>query len=215
MLDDARLAGLCVRLLGERPAAVLFRAGHLSEVAGVQLADGTAAVIKIRPAASRIAGCTAVQAHLARAGFPCPAPLAGPTAAGDDLMVTAEALIPGGSQLPAAHGAAPYAGLLAWCIRSAPVVAQPEAAIVGLAAAVWPAGGGASHAAAVAQSADFIASYQAAAGCQWSEADVQAAWAAGLWVRLFNAKKDAAFGDFPELGQLAGEIDERLSLAAL
>ena len=120
VLDDARLAGLCVRLLGERPAAVLFRAGYLSEVAGVQLADGTAAVIKIRPAASRIAGCTAVQAHLARAGFPCPAPLAGPTAAGDDLMVTAEALIPGGSQLPAAHGAAPYAGLLAWCIRSAP-----------------------------------------------------------------------------------------------
>ena len=99
------------------------------------------------------------------------------------------------------------------------VVAQPEAAIVGLAAAVWPAGGpasgGASHAATVAQSADFIVSYQAAAGCRWSEADVQAAWAAGLWVRLFNAKKDAAFGDFPELGQLAGEIDERLSLAAL
>jgi Phosphotransferase enzyme family len=308
VLDDACLAGLCVRLLGERPAAVLFRAGYLSEVAGVQLADGTAVVIKIRPAASRIVGCTAVQAHLARAGFPCPVPLAGPMAAGDDLMVTAEALIPGGSQLPAARGAAPYAGLLAWCVRSAPepasvpslapappwtawdhsgarlwpdtddhgrnlnevpgpawvddaaqrvrqrvnryaaprrighgdwesqnirwsgeqplavhdwdsAIAQPEAAIVGLAAAVWPAGGpvsgGASHAATVAQSADFIASYQSAAGTGWSEEDVQAAWAAGLWVRLFNAKKDAAFGDFPELGRLAGEIDERLSLAAL
>jgi aminoglycoside phosphotransferase (APT) family kinase protein len=99
------------------------------------------------------------------------------------------------------------------------VIAQPEAAIVGLAAAVWPAGGqgsgGASHAATVAQSADFIASYQAAAGTAWHEPDVQAAWAAGLWVRLFNAKKDAAFGDFPELGRLAGEIDQRLSLAGL
>ncbi len=307
MLDDARLGELCVRLLGQRPAAVLFRAGYLSEVAGVELADGTATVIKIRPAASRIAGCTTVQAHLARAGFPCPAPLAGPVSAGD-VTVTAETLIPGGGQLGAAHGAAPYAGLLAWCIRSAPapadipslapappwtawdhpgerlwpdvddhgrdlnevpgpawvddaarrvrqrlsgygapprighgdwesqnirwsgeqplavhdwdsVIAQPEAAIVGLAAAVWPAGGpasgGAGHAASVAQSADFIAGYQAAAGTGWSEADVQAAWAAGLWVRLFNAKKDAAFGDFPELGRLAGEIAERLSLAAL
>lgn len=311
MLDDAGLAGLCVRLLGERPDAVLFRAGYLSEVTGVQLADGTAAVIKIRPAASRIAGCTAVQAHLAQSGFPCPAPLAG-LMASDDLMVTAETLIAGGSQLPAAHGAAPYARLLAWCIRSAPepaavpslaaappwtawdhpggrlwpdiddhgrdlnevpgpawvddaaqrvrqrmsgygaprrighgdwesqnirwsgerplavhdwdsVIVQPEAAIVGLAAAVWPAGGpasegaggGAGRAATVAQSADFIASYQAATGTAWSETDVRAAWAAGLWVRLFNAKKDAAFGDFPELGRLAGEIDERLTRAAL
>ena len=99
------------------------------------------------------------------------------------------------------------------------MIAQPEAAIAGLAAAVWPAGGpasgGASHAATVAQSADFIASYQAAACPGWSAADVQAAWAAGLWVRLFNAKKDAAFGDFPELGRLAAEIAERLSLAGL
>ena len=105
VIDDVRLAELCVRLLGERPVAVLFRAGYLSQVAGVELADGTAAVIKIRPGAARIAGCTAVQAHLARAGFPCPAPLAGPLAAGD-LTVTAETLIPGGSQLPATYGAA-------------------------------------------------------------------------------------------------------------
>jgi aminoglycoside phosphotransferase (APT) family kinase protein len=99
------------------------------------------------------------------------------------------------------------------------VLVQPEAAIVGLAAAVWPAGGqtngAASHAATVRQSADFIARYQAAASPRWSERDIQNAWAAGLWVRLFNAKKDAAFRDFPEHDRLAGEIDERLSLAAL
>jgi hypothetical protein len=88
VLDDACLAELCDQLLGERPATVLFRAGYLSHVAGVRLADGTAAVIKIRPGAARIAGCTAVQAQLARAGFPCPAPLAGPMAAGD-LTTTA------------------------------------------------------------------------------------------------------------------------------
>ena len=94
------------------------------------------------------------------------------------------------------------------------VIAQPEAAIVGLAAGVWPAGGDAGHAATVAQSADFIASYQVAAGAQWNEQDIQHAWAASLWVRLFNAKKDVGSGDFPELDRLAGEIDERLSLVA-
>jgi hypothetical protein len=307
MLDDSSLAEFCVRTLGERPVAVLFRSGYLSQVAGVELAGGRTAVIKVRPNDPRIAGCIAVQDHLARAGFPCPAPLAGPIVAGE-VTVTAETLIPGGTQLPAAYGAVPYAGLLAWFIRSAPdmasvpslapglpwtswdhqgarlwpdhddhgrdlnqvpgpawvddaaqrvrqqlgsytapprighgdwesqnirwsgerplavhdwdsVIAQPEAAIVGLAAAVWPAGGQAgeeiAHAATVAQSADFIASYRAAADARWSERDIQIAWAAGLWVRLFNAKKDAAFGDFPELARLAGEIDDRMSLAGL
>src|SRR6202042_3450996 len=61
----------------------------------------------------------AVQAHLARAGFPCPGPLTGPEQAGG-LTVTAETLIPGGSQLPPEHGAAPFAALLACLIASAP-----------------------------------------------------------------------------------------------
>ena len=302
MLDDSSLVKVCERLLGARLATVLFRSGHLSQVIGVELTDGRTAVLKVRPDDSRIAGCTAVQAHLARAGFPCPVPLAGPVVT-DALAVTAETLIPGGRQLPAAHGAAPYARLLAWFVRSAPaaasvpslapsppwtawdhpgarlwpdlddhgrdlnevrgpawvddaarrvrqrmrdcgapprighgdwesqnirwsgqcplavhdwdsVIAQPEAAIAGLAAAVWPAGGEAGHAATVEQSADFIASYQVAVGTRWNERDIQHAWAAGLWVRLFNAKKDAGYADFPELDRLAGEIDERLALAA-
>jgi hypothetical protein len=95
------------------------------------------------------------------------------------------------------------------------VVAQPETAIVGLAAALWPAAGAPGEAAAVAQSAEFIASYQQAAGRRWAEREVQDAWAAGLWVRLFNAKKDAADGGGPQLDRLAGEIGERLALAAL
>lgn len=311
MLDDSSLAELCVRTLGERPVAVLFRSGYLSQVAGVELAGGRTAVIKVRPNDPRLVGCVAVQDHLARSGFPCPAPLAGPIVVGE-VTVTAETLIPGGTQLPAARGAAPYAELLAWFIRAAPdvatvpslatgppwtawdhqgerlwpdlddhgrdlnevpgpawaddaaqrvrqrlgsyearsrighgdwesqnirwtgesplavhdwdsVIAQPEAAIVGLAAAVWPVGSPAGdeaegeivQATTVAQSADFIASYQKAASTHWNERDIQNAWAAGLWVRLFNAKKDAAFGDFPELDRLAAEIDDRLSLAAL
>ena len=303
MLDDLALAGVCEQLLGTCLRTVLFRSGHLSQVVGVELADGRTAVLKIRPYEARIIGCAAVQEHLVRAGFPAPAPTAGPVVT-DGLAITAETLIPDGRQMPAARGAGPYARLLAWLIRSAPdvamvpalapsppwtgwdhpgawlwpdrddhgrdlnqvsgpawvddaarrvrqrmsgyaaparighgdwesqnirwvaerplvvhdwdsVIAQPEAAIVGLAAAVWPAGGDPGDAATVGQSADFIDSYQRAAGLRWTERDVQHAWAAGLWVRLFNAKKDAASGGGPQLARLAGEIGERLSLAAL
>jgi hypothetical protein len=302
VLNDSALATACEQVLGTRLAAVLFRAGHLSQVVGVQLADGRTAVVKIRPHEARITGCVAVQEHLARAGFPCPALLGGPVVT-DGLAITAEISMPGGRQLPADRGAGPYARLLAWLIRSAPdvatvpdlapsppwtgwdhrgsrlwpdlddngrdlnevngpawvddaarrvrqrmngcrgparighgdwesqnirwaaerplavhdwdsVIAQPETAIVGLAAAVWPAGES-SDGATVGQSADFIAEYQAAAGTCWTERDVEHAWAAGLWVRLFNAKKDAAAGGGSQLDRLAGEIGERLARSAL
>jgi len=300
---DAFLADWCDRYLGARPACVLFRSGHLSEVVAAELADGRRVVIKARPPGPRIAGCTAVQEHLARAGFPCPEPLAAPVEAGG-LTVTAETLVAGGSQLPADGGAAPFAALLSRLIGSAPgpadvpslapsppwagwdhpgsrlwpdrddrgrdlngapgpawvddaagrvrerlgtsaaparvghgdwesqnirwsggrplcvhdwdsVIAQPETAIVGLAAAVWPAAGAPGEAATVAQSAEFIAGYQQAAGRQWTAQEVRDAWAAGLWVRLFNAKKDAADGGGPQLDRLASEIGDRLALAAL
>ena len=303
MASDAFLPGWCDRYLGARPARVLFRSGHLSRVVGVELADGRRVVIKARPAGRRIAGCVAVQRHLARTGFPCPQPLTDPVQA-RGLTVTAETLVPGGSQLPAEGGAAPFAALLARLVSTAPspaavpalapsppwtgwdhpgallwpdrddrgrdlnstarpawvddaarcvrerlsasaaparvghgdwesqnirwsgdrpltvhdwdsVIAQPETAIVGLAAAVWPAAGAPGEAATVAQSAEFIASYQQAAGRQWARQEVHDAWAAGLWVRLFNAKKDAADGGGPQLDRLAGEIGDRRDLAAL
>jgi hypothetical protein len=94
------------------------------------------------------------------------------------------------------------------------VIAQPEAAIVGLASAVWAAKGGPGEAASVAQTEDFIDSYEDGAG-RWSDHDRAAAWSAGLWVRLFNAKKDAAEGGGPQLKRLRDEIDERLSRARL
>ena len=71
------------------------------------------------------------------------------------------------------------------------------------------------EAASVTQSAEFIAAYQRAAGRQWTEQEVQDSWAAGLWVRAFDAKQDAAQGGGPLLGRLAGEIGDRLILAGL
>lgn len=320
MSDDSLILAWCGNALGSAPKRVLFRSGHLSAVLGIELDDGRRVVVKARPRDRRIEGCVAVQRHLARSGYPCPEPLAGPdvvirpdttgrpdaagagTTAG--LLATAETLIAGGGQLPSGTGAAPFAELLARLVAQAPaagsvpslapsppwtawdhpgprvwpdrddrghdlnqvpgpawvddaarqvrdrlrareapvrighgdwesqnirwsggaplavhdwdsVIAQPETAIAGLAAAVWPAAGAPDEAATVAQSADFLAVYQAAADVRWSEQDIGDAWAAGLWVRLFNAKKDAADGGGPQLARLAGEAGERMSRAGL
>jgi hypothetical protein len=75
VLDDALLAGWCLRYLGAPFERVLFRSGFLSEVVGVELPGGLRAVVKARPFQPRIGGCLQVQAALARVGFPCPEPL--------------------------------------------------------------------------------------------------------------------------------------------
>ena len=95
------------------------------------------------------------------------------------------------------------------------VIAQPETAIVGLAAAVWPRENRPDQLASVAQTADFISSYQLLAGREWDTSEIRDAWAAGLWVRLFDAKQEAAEGGGAQLDRLATEIDERLDRAAL
>ncbi|HEV2372622.1 MAG TPA: phosphotransferase [Streptosporangiaceae bacterium] len=303
MLSEQLLATWCVRRLGAPPGRFLFRTGYLSEVVAVELTDGRCVVVKARPFDQRLAGCVAVQAALAKAGFPCPAPLTGLLREGG-LAVTAETLVHGGEQLSPAGGAEPFAALLAELVRLAPavtavpslapslawagwghpgpglwpdhddqgrnlnevagpawvddaarrvrqqmrscdgphrighgdwesqnirwqggqplavhdwdsVIAQPEVAVAGLAAAVWPAAGGPGEAASIEQTAGFLSAYQTAAGTSWTARQVQLAWAAGLWVRLFNAKKDAAQGGGPQLGRLAAEIAPRLALAGL
>ena len=60
-----------------------------------------------------------------------------------------------------------------------------------------------------------IEAYEQAAAVHWAQPARQAAWAAGLWVRLFNAKKDAAAGGGPQLDRLCGEIARRLERAWL
>lgn len=95
------------------------------------------------------------------------------------------------------------------------VIAQPEAAIVGFASAVWTKQSKPEDVATVEQSAAFIDAYERAVGVRWTPPDRQAAWAAGLWVRLFDARMEAASGDGRSLDRLSGEIAQRLERAGL
>ncbi len=95
------------------------------------------------------------------------------------------------------------------------VIAQPETSMVGLAAALWPREGGSDPIASVAQTADFVTGYRRFADREWGASEVHAAWAAALWPALVFAKQDLAEGGGEHADRLAGEIDERLHLAAL
>jgi hypothetical protein len=93
------------------------------------------------------------------------------------------------------------------------VGAQPEFGIAGLAAAVWPTAGSAGEAATLHQSEQFLHHYGERRG--WSAQQLQAAWAAGLWVRCFDAKKAQAVHDDPEGVITRTEARRRLQLAGL
>ena len=124
LADAASVDAWCTEHLGSAPAAELFRSGHLSAVIGVRLADGREVVVKVRPALPRIAACVEVQRHMFDAGYPCPAPLAGPAPFGNGVA-TAEACVPGGDGLPnAEHTAQLSAQAFARLIQLAPRPAE-------------------------------------------------------------------------------------------
>jgi hypothetical protein len=75
------------------------------------------------------------------------------------------------------------------------VISQPEAAVCGAAAAVFTATGPPWTPASVSETNEFISAYVRARGEQFTEDELRVAWAAGLWVRCFDAKKEAAGGD--------------------
>jgi hypothetical protein len=95
------------------------------------------------------------------------------------------------------------------------VVVQPEPAIVGAAAAVWAARGHPGEASNLQQTEDFLDGYVTATGRRRDEHWYRAAWAAGLWTRLYNAKKDAVDGRGPQLDSLALDYVARLNAAGL
>ncbi len=89
------------------------------------------------------------------------------------------------------------------------VTVAPEPVLVGLAASVWPCGI-VPRAATVPESAAFLEAYQRAAGRAWSADEVEASWAAGLWVYAYNAKKASLDG---HQWLSPAEAEERLALA--
>jgi hypothetical protein len=93
------------------------------------------------------------------------------------------------------------------------VAVRPEAVTVGCAAAVFTATGD-PGAATVADSEAFLDAYGDARGRALSMDEREACWAAGLWVRSFNAKKESRDdGAEPILEAFKQEAAERLRLA--
>ncbi len=86
---------LCEDELGSGVAGARFYAVSVGCVAGVELEDGRAVVLKVQRASRPLAyfaACHRVRRHLAAAGFPCPAPVGEPTSLGSGALVTCEEL---------------------------------------------------------------------------------------------------------------------------
>lgn len=94
------------------------------------------------------------------------------------------------------------------------IVVRPEATIAGAAAIIFPASGRLNEQATVAQSARFLEAYTTARGRPFSAAEEEVAWAAGLWVQAYKAKKGTVTGEGEHLLEpLAAEAKERLGRA--
>jgi hypothetical protein len=94
------------------------------------------------------------------------------------------------------------------------VICQPEPAIAGLAAASFLGIDDPREMASVDDSAAFLNAYLKARGHRWTAAAHAACWAAGLWLRAFDAKIRSLDGD-PEQILTRQEARVRLHLARL
>jgi hypothetical protein len=93
------------------------------------------------------------------------------------------------------------------------IVSRPEVAIAGVAAAVFPGFGGPGTA-TLEETEAFLMAYEQARGHRWNPEEWEVCWAAGLWIRAYNVKKDAVDGNGGTLlERLASEAAERLRLA--
>ncbi len=91
---------------------------------------------------------------------------------------------------------------------------RPEPAVAGVAATVFGSTTGTTVAASVSDTAAFLDSYQHHRGAFQPE-QIKAAWAAGLWTLLYNAKKETAGGGSGYLRHLETELEQRARLAGL
>lgn len=97
------LVSWCLEHMGSEPVGELLRIQRISTVYGLQLADGSEIVVKVRENEGRTASCVAAQAQLAIRGFPCASSLT-PVFVFDSRAVHAEQYRPGGDML---HGDTP------------------------------------------------------------------------------------------------------------
>lgn len=89
----------------------------------------------------------------------------------------------------------------------------PEAVLVGVAAAVFPATVQ-PETSSIAGGAAFLEQYQVTRGREFSADELEVAWAAGLLPSLFNARNEVLEGRRPlVLEQLIDDYEDRLQLA--
>ncbi len=93
------------------------------------------------------------------------------------------------------------------------VIGDGEPVIVGFAAAVFPCTRAGTEA-TVDETRDFLSAYAAARGLQFNSEELEECWAAGLWLRSFDAKKQfATTGAIRSLQR--AEAEERLRHAGV
>lgn len=91
---------------------------------------------------------------------------------------------------------------------------RPESMIAGAAAATFTSNGRDVAAATLSDTAAFLDTY-AKQRLSWTDNDTATAWCAGLWVLLYNAKKETLGGGTGYLEHLAVELNERATRAEL
>ncbi|MBL9023174.1 MAG: phosphotransferase [Myxococcales bacterium] len=125
--------------LGARAVRARFYRVSVGCVAGVDLDDGRAVVVKAQRSgrsATYFESCFAVRRHLANEGFPCPRPLGEPLRRGD-VWITFEELVDGG-ELGDAHDPSTRSALAA-SLAQLVTLARPLAASVALGRAWYTA----------------------------------------------------------------------------
>ena len=90
------------------------------------------------------------------------------------------------------------------------LIADSEAVIAGMAAAIYPVLR-AGDEPTVPETQEFLTCYAAARGRPFGSEELQRCWAAGVWTRAYEAKKQYAAGQ--PVRALTEEADERLRRA--
>ncbi|MGH2450807.1 MAG: hypothetical protein ACRDGE_05985 [Candidatus Limnocylindria bacterium] len=69
------------------------------------------------------------------------------------------------------------------------LVRRPEAWVAGMTSLIFPSTGSDNEAATIAESERFLAAYESERGRKFDEEQSEVAWAAGLWIGAWKAKK--------------------------